>query len=522
MQRAEYGYNCDPKGERRFWEQKNRAFLLNEENGIHQEQDARQVRERFRRYATDAASGNNTEKKLALEGACRDLEFFIISMINRKFRTYTAKDPEFYEDLLQAGRLGVILSLPKYDPDKSMPTTYFFPAIMHEMTALTNGMKHDAKSRTVALKRKMLEVNKKFEEYDRTPSLHDYAYNLGKSFHCITDALAQIKASEARISMDDPDAASSMDVPDDTSGPEETAASEFRFTRLLQIAREIEPDEAIVCCFLEASEGTEENAWLAEKYDRSPSEIAEGILSLKNALRCHEGIRDLYPECFRGKGEIRIPNRTSMEKADLCHLYDAVYSGRTDSILYEVSRNRLSDGDIGFVCRYACEYYLHWGPEETIQKLSRMVLQTMKLDNLVEAMKLPPEISPPEKKMYLYCLMYPEYFRKYPKESFVTALYQSAISGHGKKLPRCFLSGSCGAEQNARICLMYALQTSGGCHTAGDCIRLMSARGAVSFLREAKLYQVMKRRYETPAAYVNDALAMVGMLDLEELCTVFH
>ena len=101
-----------------------------------------------------------------------------------------------------------------------------------------------------------------------------------------------------------------------------------------------------------------------------------------------------------------------MEKADLCHLYDAVYSERSDSILYEVSRNRLSDGDIGFLCRYACEYYLHWVPEETMQKLSRMVLQTMKLDNLVEEMKLPPEISPPEKKIYLYCLMYPEYFGK--------------------------------------------------------------------------------------------------------------
>ena len=485
MHRAEYGNNCDSKEKRRFWEQKNRAFLLNEENRMHQEGDARQIRERFRRYVTDAASRNDMVKKLALEGACRELEFFIINMINRKFSTYTRKDPEFYEDLLQAGRLGIILSLPKYDPDKSMPTTYFFPAIIHEMTALTNGMKHDAKSRIAALKRKMQEVDKKFEGYDRTPSLHDYAYNMGKSFNCITDALAQIKASDTRISMYD-------------------------------------PDEAIVCCFLEASKGPTETTWLAEKYHRSPSGITAGILNLKNALKCHEGIRELYPELFQRKREIRIPSRTSMEKADLSHLYDAVYSGRTDSILYEVSRKRLSDSDIGFLRRYVCEYYLHWGPEETMQKLSRMVLQTMKLDNLVEEMKLPPEISLPEKKMYLYCLMYPEYFGRYPKELFVTALYQSAISGHGKKLPRCFLSGSYGAEQNARICLMYALQTSGGCHTAGDCIRLMSARGAVSFLREAKLYQVMKRRYKTPELYVNDALAMVGMLDLEELCTDFH
>lgn len=521
MQRKECNDNWDFKGKRQLLGQENKAFLLNEENGIHQERDAQQIRERFRRYVTDAASGNDMVKKLALEGACRDLDYFIISIINRKFSTYTGKDPEFHEDLLQAGRLGVICSLPKYDPEKSMPTTYFYSAIMHEMTALTNGMKHDVTSRVAALRRKMLEVGKKFEGYGRTPSLHAYAYNIGQSFHCITDALAQIKASDARISMDDPDAASFMDMPADTSGPEETVASELRFTRLIQIIQEIEPDEAVVCCFLEASRGPAETTRLAGKYHRSPAEITAGILSLKNALRCHEGIRELYPEFFQGKGEIRIPSRTSMEKADLCHLYDAVYSGRSNSILYEVSRSRLSDGDIGFLCRYAYEYYLHWGPEETMQKLSRTVLQTMKLDNLVEEMKLPPEISPPEKKMYLYCLMYPEYFGEYPKVFFVTALYQSALSGHGKKLPRSFLSGGDGAEQNARICLMYALQTSGGCLTAGDCIRFMSSRQASSFLREVKLYHVMKRRYKTPAAYVNDALAMVGMLNVKDLDTDF-
>ena len=81
-----------------------------------------------------------------------------------------------------------------------------------------------------------------------------------------------------------------------------------------------------------------------------------------------------------------------MEKRDLCYLYDSVFSGNSRTILHEVDRNMLFNSDIGFLCRYACEYYLRWGPEETMQKLSRMVLQTMKLDNLVEKMKLPPEI----------------------------------------------------------------------------------------------------------------------------------
>ena len=208
-----------------------------------------------------------------------------------------------------------------------------------------------------------------------------------------------------------------------------------------------------------------------------------------------------------------------MEKTDLCYLYDAVYSGMESAILSQVDRGFLTNGDIGFLCRYACEYYLHWGPEETIRKLSRPVLQMMKLNHLVEEMKLPPEISPPEKKIYLYSLMYPEYLGKYQKEIFVTAFYQSVLAGRRKEFPRCFFSGGYGAEQNARICLMYALQMFAGCRTARDCVRFMSSGMAVPFLKEVKLYYVMKRRYKTPAAYVNDALGMFGMLDLRHVYT---
>ncbi len=211
-----------------------------------------------------------------------------------------------------------------------------------------------------------------------------------------------------------------------------------------------------------------------------------------------------------------------MEKEDLCYLYDSVYSGSGSAILHEVSRDDLSNSDIGYLCRYACEYYLHWGPEETIQRLSRPVLRMMRLDNLVEEMKLPMEISPSEKKIYLYSLMYPEYFGKYPKKFFVTAYYQSVLTGHRKEFPRCFFSGGYGAEQNARICLMYALQMFANCRTARDCIRFASSRVAIPFLKEAKLYYVMKRRYKSPIAYVNDALVMVGLLSLNDVCTDYR
>ena len=211
-----------------------------------------------------------------------------------------------------------------------------------------------------------------------------------------------------------------------------------------------------------------------------------------------------------------------MEKADLCYLYDSVYSGRCSAILHEVGRDTLSNSDIGFLCRYACEYYLHWGPEETIRRLSRPILRMMRLDNLVEEMRLPPEVSPPEKRIYLYSLMYPEHLGKYQKVFFVTAYYQSVLTGQRKEFPRCFFSGGSGAEQNARICLMFALQMFAGCSMAKDCMRFMSSRQAVPFLKEAKLYYVMKRKYKSPIAYASDALAMVGLLDLGRTCTDYR
>ena len=299
MQKAGDERSWNYEGKRMLQNQKDRMFFLNEAGMFLEHQDSLQIREKFRKYAADANSNNDMAKQAAQEGACRDLEFFVLNIINRKFGTYTTKDQIFFEDLMQAGRLGIILSLPKYDPEKSMPTTYFFTAILHEMTAVVNSMKHDTKSYIATLKRKIREVDREFEKYGRTPSLHDYVYSIGDPFNRIMHVLAQVKAGNITTSMDDPDNAWFMDKLASTCRPEEIAASKICFNRILQLAREIEPDEDIGQCFIELSMGMANTAKLAEKYHRSPSEITEKILNLKNLLKNHEDIRELYPERFR-------------------------------------------------------------------------------------------------------------------------------------------------------------------------------------------------------------------------------
>lgn len=200
-----------------------------------------------------------------------------------------------------------------------------------------------------------------------------------------------------------------------------------------------------------------------------------------------------------------------MEKADLYYLYDSAYSGMRKSILSGVGRDCLTNRDMAFICRYACEYYLRWGPKQIARKLNLQFLRMMKLDNLVKKITFPSEISAPEKRTYLFTLMYPEIFGPYHKEFFVITFYRAVLSGERQKFPRSFFSGSQGADQNARICLMYALSTYAGCRTAAECIEFMTSPLAPSFLKKAKLYYVMKRKYQTPPAYVRDALAMAGL-----------
>ena len=277
------------------------AFLLNETDRFIKGTNAAQIRENFRGYVRDVNSGDDAAKRAAQEGACRDLEFFIISIVSRKFSTYVEKDREFFEDLVQAGRIGVITALPKYNPDKGMPTTYFFKQILHEMTSQVNTMKHDTKSYVATTKKKIQEVDRQFAKYGRTPTLHDYVYIINSPFHRITNALAELKAGNTKTSIDDPEAVLLSDRQSAMRGPEESAISNVNFNRLLEIAHELEPRDEIIQCFIEMCDGKVKTAELAEQYGLPASEIMEGVNNLKNLLRYHPEMRRMYPERFRAK-----------------------------------------------------------------------------------------------------------------------------------------------------------------------------------------------------------------------------
>ena len=281
---------------------KEAAFLLNETNQFSKRADAELIHKNFKKYVEDVKSGDATAVQAAAEGACRDLEFFMISIITRSFSTYTEKDRSFYEDLMQAGRMGIIQALPKYDPERTMPTTYFCNPIKHEMVLQVNSMKHDTKSHVATTKRKIQEVDKMFARYGRTPTLHDYVYSIKCPFHRIVNALAELKAGNTKTSIDDPDAAPLADKQSSMCSPEENAISNMNAGKIIKIAYELEPRREIVECFLEMRlSGKVKTSELSEKYGLPASEITEGVRNLENLLRYHPDMRKMYPEKFRMK-----------------------------------------------------------------------------------------------------------------------------------------------------------------------------------------------------------------------------
>ena len=84
------------------------------------------IKEQLARYHSD----DPTVSAKAVEEILDDYKKFITHIINKHFYSYKN---QWYEDMFSVGVIGLIESLSKYDPDKSMPTTHFARYIIHEI-----------------------------------------------------------------------------------------------------------------------------------------------------------------------------------------------------------------------------------------------------------------------------------------------------------------------------------------------------------------------------------------------------
>jgi RNA polymerase sigma factor (sigma-70 family) len=75
-------------------------------------------------------SGDYRKKQTGNEKACKALKGFILKLAAKKYPTYLGNE---CHDFMQEAYVAVMEALPKYDPVKGAPTTFFAPYIEHAM-----------------------------------------------------------------------------------------------------------------------------------------------------------------------------------------------------------------------------------------------------------------------------------------------------------------------------------------------------------------------------------------------------
>lgn len=145
------------------------------------------VQKRFYKIMEDYHSGDPERKQYALECAIDELKGFIYSIIKKSYITY-AKDN--YYDLVQEGKIGIMEGMKKYDPSKSMPTTFFSPYIKHEMQLLIT---RQVDKTTAHYSTNIKKINKAIERFEiaNTPYTNvDIAIQTGLSLETVNQSMA--------------------------------------------------------------------------------------------------------------------------------------------------------------------------------------------------------------------------------------------------------------------------------------------------------------------------------------------
>ena len=150
----------------------------------------------FVQLMQDYRSENPYKEEMAVDKAVRSLEGLIRHIIKKKYAQYAN---QWYEDLLQSGRLGVCNSLPMYDPEKSKPSTYFYRHILHEMHSFINEMVNKTSSHYDASVRKIKKVISKYNKEGRPYTAIDISIDTGLPVQTIEQSLLLINSSETSI-----------------------------------------------------------------------------------------------------------------------------------------------------------------------------------------------------------------------------------------------------------------------------------------------------------------------------------
>lgn len=154
--------------------------------------------------------------------------------------------------------------------------------------------------------------------------------------------------------------------------------------------------------------------------------------------------------------------------------------------------------------KYAIEHYLKWTPLQAADNLSEIVIQNLKLNQVINYINFPRELNPKKDYWYIVHLCYPNIV-KCNKKDLIINMYKDVIENN-QKFPRDYFMDA-DALIKAAVCLQYVLQYYYGYKSIEEFYNDFANIDKISnVLNNYKLLKICECLFPSPLDYLHYSL----------------
>ena len=249
-----------------------------------------QIRQKFIGICEKYNSGDPVLRQESLNEAIDELRSFVHYVIKKKYSTYG----KHYEDLVQEGYIGIMKGMEKYDPTKSLPTTFFNLYIIHEMSKFIDTEVNKTTSHYSSNLTKINRVIDRFEAQSKKWTPTDIAVETGLNMETVIQCL-HIKEYKNEMYYEN-DEILEANISERTPSPEQTYIENEKLEVLYNSISTLLPEEIQVLKYRYGLAGSKTISYkeIAKEMNISIEKVRKYRHDAIRKLRHKAGMRNVF------------------------------------------------------------------------------------------------------------------------------------------------------------------------------------------------------------------------------------
>lgn len=143
----------------------------------------------YKQLKEDLKSKNESICRAATNRLYDELIGFIGTVITNHFSTYKSK---YYEEMIHEAWIGIMENIDKYDPERSMLTTWANYQIIHQISIFVNTISNNTSTHHSLRMKEVKNCIEAFKKRGQTPTVSDISNYTGISVRCVEEEMNRI------------------------------------------------------------------------------------------------------------------------------------------------------------------------------------------------------------------------------------------------------------------------------------------------------------------------------------------